>query len=148
MTVSQILVPVTVHTRGDQLQSALSEVIVIARREPHTRVHLLAIQPPVSQYVTGYFRPDELRQAQLDAALQDLEEPRQLLDAALVRYKVHTRIGRSAPTIVAFAEEFGCDRVLMGRAGQAGVQEKLFGTLANQVRHLLSATGICQVIGY
>src|SRR5690606_32730176 len=100
---------------------------------PHTRVHLLSIQPPVTRHVADYFQPGELQQVQRDSAIKDLEEPRRLLDAAGIRYKVHTEVGRSVPTIVAFAQEFRCDRVLMG---QAGMQDKLFGTLAAQVRQM------------
>lgn len=148
MAVRQILVPVTVHTRRDQLQSALSEVIAIVRREPDTRVHLLSIQPPVTRNVADYFKPGELQQIQQDSAMEDLEEPCRILDAAGIRYKVHTEVGRSVPTIVAFAQEFRCDRVLMGGAGQPGIQERLFGTLAAQVRQMLGATTACQVIGY
>jgi nucleotide-binding universal stress UspA family protein len=49
--------------------------------------------------------------------------------------------------IVQFAQEYRCDRILMGQASRSGVQEKLFGTLASQVRQMLGVAGNCQVIG-
>ena len=57
------------------------------------------------------------------------------------------RIGRSAETIARTARELGCDRIVMGPDGVARLADKVFGTLAQQVRHLLGATGDCQVIG-
>ncbi|MDO8298822.1 universal stress protein [Lacisediminimonas sp.] len=147
MTLRQVLIPVSIHSNRTHLQGALAEAIVISRTEPHTRIHLLSIQPPVSLHVADYFKPGELWQVQLEGSRQDLAAPRELLDAAAVSYKTHTLVGRSADVIVQFAQEYRCDRILMGQAGRSGVQEKLFGTLASQVRQMLGVAGNCQVIG-
>lgn len=147
MTLRQVLIPVSIHSNQAHLQGALAEAIVIFRTEPHTRIHLLSIQAPVSRHVADYFKPGELWQIQLEGARQDLAAPKALLDAAGVCFKTHTEVGRSADVIVQFAREYRCDRILMGQAERGSVQEKLFGTLASQVRQMLGVAGKCQVIG-
>jgi nucleotide-binding universal stress UspA family protein len=55
-------------------------------------------------------------------------------------------IGRSAETIVAAARDFGCDRIVFGRE-EPSLAGRIFGSLAQQVRQLLGASGDLQVIG-
>jgi nucleotide-binding universal stress UspA family protein len=147
MGLKQVLIPVTLYTDETQLQSALAEAIVIHRMEPDVRLHLLNVQVPVSRHVSDFFDSAELRQIHMEAGLEELAEARQVLDAAAVPYKMHIEIGRTAETIVRIAEEFQCSKILMGHATRPGFPEKLFGTLAGQVRHLLQAASNCQVIG-
>jgi nucleotide-binding universal stress UspA family protein len=148
MGLTQVLIPVSVHTTEAQLQSALAEAITIVRIEPAVRVHLLSVQVPVSRHVSDFFDSGELRQIHLETGMQDLAPATELLDAAGVPYKIHVEIGRTAETIVRVAQEFHCGRILMGRAGKPDFPEKLFGTLASQVRHLLGLSNDCKVIGY
>lgn len=79
--------------------------------------------------------------------MEELAPAKAAFDAAGVPFSTHIHVGRSAETIVRVARELGCDRIVMGQAEQSGFAAKLFGTLANQVRHLLGVTGQCQVIG-
>lgn len=140
----KVLVPICA---GDaQMQSALAEAVSICREEP-AELHLLNVQPSVPRYVAGFFKSADLRQIHEEAGMEELAPAKAILDTAGVRYAVHTKVGRRAETIVRVAKELGCDRIVMGRAGQEGFAEKLFGTVASQVRHLVGATGNCQVIG-
>lgn len=147
MGLKQVLIPVTLHTTERQLQSALAEAIVIYRMEPDVRLHLLNVQVPVSRHVSDFFDGAELRRIHMETGMDELTEARTLLDAAAVPYKVHIEIGRTAETIVRIAQEFNCSKILMGHATQSGLPEKLFGTVVNQVRHLLRPASNCQVIG-
>ena len=147
MGLKQVLIPVTLHTTDAQLRSALAEAIATYRMEPAVRVHLLNVQVPVSRHVSDFFDPSELRQIHLETGMEELAGARELLDAAAVPYKVHIEIGRTAETIVRVAREFQCSSILMGRTVRSDFPEKLFGTVASQVRHLLGLGDNCQVIG-
>ena len=141
----KILVPIGADSNA-RMQSALAEVIALYREEP-MQIHLLNVQIPVSRHVSEFFHNGELHAIHLEAGREELAPARAVLDAAGIPYIAHIEIGRSAETIVHTARELGCDRIVMGRSAQAGFAEKMFGTLANQVRHLLGVTGNCQVIG-
>jgi nucleotide-binding universal stress UspA family protein len=131
-----ILVPVD-PDRPDRTRAAVAQVAQLNREEPVT-ARLLRVQPRVTQHVAMCFAPGELHALQHANGLDDLADARAQLDAAGVRHTSTVRIGRSAPTIVAAARELGCDRIVFGQdaAGRTG---SLFGSLAQQVRHILGA---------
>lgn len=147
MALNQLLIPVTLHTTEAQLRSALAEAIALYRMEPAVRIHLLNVQVPVSRHVADFFSSAELRRLHTETGTEALAAARELLDAAQVPYKIHIEIGRTAETIVRIAQEFHCGKILMGHAARPDFPEKLFGTLPNQVRHLLRPFSDCQVIG-
>ena len=140
-----ILIPVD-PDRPDRTRSAVAQVIQLAREELVT-ARLLRVQPRVTQHVAMCFKAGELQAMQHANGLDDLAEARSQLEAAGVPNTSTVRIGRSAPTIVAAARELGCDRIVFGQDG-TGRSRSLFGSLAEQVRHLLSTAGSGpQVIG-
>lgn len=126
-------------------EAAVAEALSMCAQEP-VQIHLLSVQPLVSSHVAMFFGEGELQQTQLDAGAEDLAPARALLDASGVPYTATVKIGRSAETIARTARELGCDRIVMGRDDQ-GLAGKIFGSLAHQVRHLLSGATDCQVIG-
>jgi nucleotide-binding universal stress UspA family protein len=143
----KVLVPISgAHGGGTQTQSALTEAISLYREEP-VEVHLLNVQPTVPRYVAGFFKSADLQHIHQEAATEELATACATLNAAGVPYQTHIVVGRSAESIVRVAEQTGCDRILMGHAGQEGFAEKLFGTVASQVRHLVGVAGNCKVIG-
>ena len=105
------------------------------------------MQPLLSQHVAMYFQPGVLKQTQQEAGLEELQVGRDVLDAAGVPYTALVRIGRSADTIAEVAREFHCDRILLGEEGQPGMAERMFGSLAGQVRNLVTLPAGCEVIG-
>ena len=139
---TKLLVPIG-FGQSDRLKSALEQAIRIHRVE-QAAVHLLAVQPRVNGHVAAFFGTHELLQLQQDAGDEDLAPARALLDAAGVPYTASVMVGRSAETIAHAATELGCDRIVMGDA-VGGVAQKVFGSLAAQVRHMVS--GGCVVIG-
>jgi nucleotide-binding universal stress UspA family protein len=139
---AQILVPIDGH--GAQAQRALAEAIRIHRRED-VPVFLLSVQPPVSGHVAAYFWPAELERLQHETGLDELAPAQALLEAAGVRHRVIVKVGRRAETIARTAQELGCDRIVIDDAG-APAGSRWFGSIAQQVAHLLSGARGCQVI--
>lgn len=142
-----LLVPID-PAHPARLRDAVAEAIRIHASEP-VAIHLLSVQPPVNSHVAQLFDGDELDELRRHAGAEDLAPARALLDAQQVPYRCVVRIGRGAETIARSARELGCDRIVMGRDdATAGLAGRLFGTLAQQVRHLLAAgSSPCRVIG-
>lgn len=140
----RILVPID-PTQPARTRSAIEQVVRISREEPVT-VRLLRVQPKVSGHVAMFFDTRELHELQQSAGAEDLQFAQSLLDGAGVSYISTVLVGRSAKTIVAAARDYGCDRIVFGRE-EPSLAGKIFGSLAQQVRQLLGASGDLQVIG-
>jgi len=141
-----LLIPVT---RGDDahVRAAVAEAVRVAAVDPATQVHLLSVQPRVTAHVAMFFGRSELSDLHEKAGREDLAPAEALLRAAGIRCTSHVRVGRSAETIAATARELQCGRVLFGDGHEAQRKRVLFGSLAEQVRHLLGGSAGCEVIG-
>ena len=140
----RILVPID-PTEPARTRSAIEQVVRICRQEP-AAVRLLRVQPVVSGHVAMFFDAQELRELQQSAGAEELQLAQKLLAMAGVSCNSTVVIGRSAETIVAAARDFGCDRIVFGRE-EPSLAGRIFGSLAQQVRQLLGASGDLQVIG-
>ena len=140
----KVLIPVEADNPA-RSRAAVAEAISIYSKEPVT-VHLLSVQPAVSGHVAMFFGSGELQQLQCAAGAEDLEGAQAQLAAAGVPFTSSVRVGRSAETIARTAREFGCDRILMGQ-DLGSLADRMFGSLPQQVRQILSGSGDCQVIG-
>jgi nucleotide-binding universal stress UspA family protein len=142
--VRQVLVPISAQ-QDAQTRSAVEQVLRIGREEP-IHVRLLRVQPRLSGHVAMFFGPNELQKLQLAEAREHLALAESLLAVAGVPYTSTVLVGRSAETIAQAARDFGCDRVIFGQES-TGIAGRMFGTVAEQVRHLLSNNATFEVIG-
>jgi nucleotide-binding universal stress UspA family protein len=129
----------------ERTRSAVEEAIRIHREEA-AAIRLVRVQPKLSQHVAMCFGPGELQRLQKQTGAEELAFAESLLELACVPYTSAVLIGRSAETIARAAREYGCDRILFGRE-EKGLAAKVFGSLAEQVRHLLGPGQACEVIG-
>src|SRR6478672_8074065 len=140
-----VLIPVEAGNPARN-QAAVAEAISIYKQEP-VAVYLLSVQPAVSGHVAMFFGSDELHNLQCAAGAEDLAAAQAQLTAAGVPFASSVRIGRSAETIARTARELGCDRILMGQDKVGSLADRMFGSLPQQVRQIVSGSGDCQVIG-
>lgn len=140
----QLLVLVDPHDPA-RSRSAVEQAIRIWREE-RCGVRLVRVEPRVSGHVAMFFGTGELRRMQLEQGAEALAPAQALLDAAGVPHQSSVLVGRSAEAIAGAAREFGCDRILLGEDGP-GLARRIFGSLAQQVRHLLGPDNAFQVIG-
>lgn len=141
----KILIPVDA-AHPARMTAAVAEAVRIYAQEP-VDVHLLNVQPVVSGHVAMFFAAGELDELRQTAGAEDLAPAQALLERSHVPCSSSVRIGRSAETIARTARELGCDRIVLGQDGVDSLAGKLFGSLAQQVRHVLGVAGDCQVIG-
>lgn len=139
-----VLIPIDAGHDG-RTASAVTQAARLHRADP-VMVHLLRVRQPVSGHVAMMFKPSELHDLQLDWGNDELATAKGLLEAIGIPYDCTVRVGRSAQTIAAAAQELGCDHIIFGDEGP-GITERLFGSLAAQVRHLLSAPGSPVIMG-
>jgi len=141
---TRILLPVD-PDQPARTRSAIEQVLRMRRSEQVT-IRLLRVQPKVSGHVAMLFGTQELLDLQLSAGAEDLEYAQKLLDLAGVPYTSTVLVGRTAETIAMAARDYGCDRIVFGR-DEPGLAGTIFGSLAQQVRQRLGASGDPQVIG-
>jgi len=140
----QLLVAVDAQSLT-RTRSAVQEAVRIYRDE-FVGIRLVRVQPKLSGHVAMFFGTRELQQLQQAAGDEELAYARSLLDAEDIPYTATVLVGRTAETIAQAAREFGCDRILFGTE-QPGLAGRMFGSLAQQVRHLLGPGNAYQVIG-
>jgi nucleotide-binding universal stress UspA family protein len=102
------------------------------------QVDLLAVHAPVPKLPgLGKYVSDEMLQRYYDdECISMLAPARALLDAAGVRYAVHTRVGAIAESIVEQAKQSQCDMIFMGTRGATGLANMVLGSVAMRVLHL------------
>ena len=142
---AKVLVPM----QPDQPAKTMAAVEAAIRlhRQENAAVHLLSVQSRINGHVASYFGADELRQLQQKMGREDLADARRQLDAAGVPYTTSMAVGRRADTIALTAREYGCRRGLLGAPPESDVVGTMFGSLADQLRHMIRATGGVEVIG-
>jgi len=105
-------------------------------RETQARVHLLNVQPSLPQHVARFFNGGQLRAFHQENGMRALEPIARSLDAAGVPHKVHVMVGLQADTIVRFAKENACRRIVMEESGESWMSALGLGSISSQVRHL------------
>ena len=140
---TRILVPID-PAQPARTRSAIEQVLRM-RRTDRVSIRLLRVQPMVSGHVAMLFDKRELLDLQLSAGAEDLQYAQKLLDLAGVPYASTVLVGRSAETIATAARDYGCDRIVFGR-DEPTLAGSIFGSLAQQVRQHLRASGDPQVI--
>lgn len=82
---------------------------------------------------TAGWSVDQLTAAQAQTSIE-LNHARKVAEEAGVSFSLHEAEGRDiAETIVEFAEDEGCDHIVVGSAGRRGLMGVLLGSVAREV---------------
>ncbi|MCI0430656.1 MAG: universal stress protein [Rhodospirillales bacterium] len=100
------------------------------------RLHLLNVQPPLPSAASSFVSQDVVRAFHQDEGEKCLKPARALLDQQKIAYECHVAVGGAADAIVAYAEQKGCDHILMGTRGLGTLPSLLLGSVATRVLHL------------
>ena len=118
---------------------AVAYVIELAKCCPPMEILLVNVQPPVDSWeLKSFLKPSEIDAMQESKGGDALAPARQLLDAAQVAYTPAVLLGSVPETLVAYAEETGCDKIVMGNKGESFVAEAVTGSVAHEVLRLTS----------
>lgn len=79
--------------------------------------------------------PEVLDRVAAEAGLHTLQTARELLDTQGLAYEMEVARGDPAHTLVAIAERFGCDMIVMGARGNSALRSAMLGSVSNEVLH-------------
>jgi nucleotide-binding universal stress UspA family protein len=130
----KFLVPTDGSENADR---AVQHVIDLARCRESVEVLLLNVRAPVDAWeVRRFLNDEEIAELQKKEGEDDLRSARLLLDASGVPYSAHVVTGPVAQTIADFAEQQGCNYIVMGTHGRGGLASLFLGSTAAKVVHL------------
>jgi nucleotide-binding universal stress UspA family protein len=101
-------------------------------------VDLLAVHLPVPRFpnMSVVVSDEMLERYYADECGAMLAPSRKALDAAGVRYTVHTLVGAIAESIVEHARRSGSDMIYMGTRGMTALSNMVLGSVTTRVLHL------------
>jgi nucleotide-binding universal stress UspA family protein len=130
----KVLVPVDGSANSDR---AVRHVAERAVRNPALEVHLLNVQPEISDWeVRRFLKKEEVEAMEESRGGDAMQSARAILDAAGVRYTPQVLIGPVAETIAKTALEQNCDGIVMGTRGLGAVAGTLLGSVTAKVIQL------------
>jgi nucleotide-binding universal stress UspA family protein len=104
----------------------------LAQEMPGSQIHLLNVQRPIKGTATAFLGSDTVRQYHEEEGQAALASGEALLREAGVPFEARIARGLAAETINAYAEEQGCDMIVMGARG-TGMVAALLGSTADAV---------------
>ena len=101
-------------------------------------IHLLNVQHPLPYggRVSSVVGHDKIAQFHREEGMAALKTAMQRLDAAKFPYHHHIGVGAEAEVISQYAQERGCDYIIMGSRGLGTVSNLVLGSVATKVIHL------------
>jgi nucleotide-binding universal stress UspA family protein len=125
---------------------AVDFVIRMHQREP-LMIHVLSVQPAWNGHVRMFFTPAQIQRFHEEDAEAELGPVRAALDAARATYVTHVAVGSGAETIASFAQEIGCEQIVVGPMRQGRLAQALLGSLTREVERLMQSSGRrCEVL--
>lgn len=116
---------------------AVRHVIGLVKGREPMEIHVVNVQAPVEAWeVKRVFRPEEIEAVQEIEGGDELHGARQLLDQAQVPYICEVLLGEVAPSIVKYAQDQGCDKIIMGTHGRSALSRLLLGSVTTSVIEL------------
>jgi nucleotide-binding universal stress UspA family protein len=116
---------------------ALDFAIQQARCAPAAELHVLNVQPMLSNYTAAeiYVTPERIHQVAAEKARAILEEATGRLKSAGCSFKLEQTEGDAAETIATRATELDCESITMGTHGLSSFGILFMGSVAQRVVH-------------
>lgn len=103
---------------------------------PPLEIHLINVQRRLPQDIGRFVDSEALHQFHRDQGMASLQTARDRLAAAGIAAECHVVAGEPAETIVRFAEQIGCDQIVIGARGLGSLPGLLLGSVTTRVLHL------------
>jgi nucleotide-binding universal stress UspA family protein len=130
----KILLPVDGSDHADR---ATRHVIAMLQGCGGHALHLINVQAPIdAPEVRSHMPADEIEAMQETRGGDALVSARALLDQAGIAYTPAVLLGPLAESIVRYATEQGCDKIVMGTRGLGALGSMLMGSVTTEVLHL------------
>ena len=133
-----VLIPTGLGLDPEALQSHLKRL----HHYGGVRVHLLSVQPRYNGHVRMYLGEALVKAVIRKDAEREFAPWRGLLERAAIPYSQHIELGIKAETIVRFAQQMRCRRIVLGKAPQSWLRRVLRGALKGRLLEIARALGI------
>lgn len=100
------------------------------------QIFLLNVQAPLSGDITRFIEGKIVEDFHIEAGDAALAAAKAKLSASGLTYSAHILVGEAAPSIVDFAKDKGCSKIIMGARGLGSVIGLFMGSVATKVLHL------------
>jgi nucleotide-binding universal stress UspA family protein len=122
---------------SDSALRALDFAVTQARHAPATELHVLTVQPTLSNYTAAeiYVTAERIQQVAAERSRAILEAAAERLKDAGCGYKLEQLAGEAAEAIARRAAELGCESIVMGTHGLGSLGILLIGSVAQRVVH-------------
>jgi nucleotide-binding universal stress UspA family protein len=122
---------------SEHAQNAVRYSLDMARRLGDARIVLLNVQPPaMSGEVSNLLTAEQVLEQHLAAGRELLVPARKAVDEAGVPCETEIAIGRPAEAIVEYAQNCGCDAIVMGASSHGRVHSLVLGSVTAKVAHM------------
>lgn len=131
----KVLLPVDGSDTSMGATKKLIEMLGWCKEPP--QIDLLTVHVPVPKLPSmSMVVSDEMIDRFYDDECASMAASKAALDAAKVKYAVHTRVGPVAETIVDQAKKLQSDMIYMGTRGMTALSNMVLGSVATRVLHL------------
>ncbi len=122
---------------SDASLRALDYAATQARCEPAAELHVLNVQPALSNYTASeiYLTAERIRDVAATRARAILEAAATRLQAQGCRFELEQVEGEPSETIARRASELGCESITMGTHGLTSIGILFMGSVAQKVVH-------------
>jgi len=128
----KILVPVD---GSEHALHALDFAIGLAKAAAGARIELVNVQVPVGQAVSMFVASAEIKGYHREEGMKVLGPAIEAAKKSSVPFAHHIGVGQPGVTIAAFAEQLGCDHIVMGTRGLGAAARFVLGSCASEVAH-------------
>jgi nucleotide-binding universal stress UspA family protein len=133
---SRVLLAVDGSDASVRAAEKLARVIDHWKARPELHVLTVHVNTPFADRATGLIGADAVKRYYDEESAEALAPARAKLDAAGVRYTVHTAVGEVSEKIVGTAKSLGCELIAMGTHGRGKVGTMVLGSVAQKVLHV------------
>jgi nucleotide-binding universal stress UspA family protein len=132
----KVLLPVDGSASATRATHKLIETLAWYKEQPS--VDLLAVHLPVPRFpnMSMVVSDEMLESYYADECEAMLAPSKKALDAAGVRYTVHTLVGAIAESIIEQAKQSGSNMIYMGTRGMTALSNMVLGSVTTRVLHL------------
>jgi len=136
----KVLLPVDGSDSAFQAALYLAEHV---RQHGPVEVHVANVQPkPIEWQTHGMEKEAINNHLEVDAHLA-MKAVLHVLNEEQIPHQTHVKLGDPAETLVALAEELGCDHIVMGTRGLGAVSGIVLGSVTRKVLHLANVPVLC-----
>ena len=132
----KVLLPVDGSKSATRATKKLIKTLGWYKEQP--TVELLTVHLPIPRFpnMRVVVSNEMLERYYAEECREMLAPSRKVLDAAGVKYTVHTLVGSIAESIIEHAKQSGSDMIYMGTRGMTALSNMVLGSVTTRVLHL------------